>query len=417
MGPYSIEYMDELKRQEEVKRRLKEKMAANPSLNPNLPKNFISRKDKEGNEAQQKMVSTQSPSPGPSSKMQDGDMDVTASQEIDPRMRLREMLMTRNQNPDASMYLQQMGAARDANAMNQLGALMAQTSSKMGTLQGKRADVANFQPLIESIYNRDVGPIEDIKTLEAMQAPKPFQIKELEMGLRADESGEKRRMNAENMRINQEKLNLQLREQEERERANRAKEAIDREKGDKPIAEKPPSDAQAAAKQKADVAMSALPSVEEMELSGYRPGSRSVVAATLPKEMGNYILNEKDQLYRTYINVVVNQILRSETGAAASESEIRNMLATYAAQPGDKDSVIRAKQKLRRDYIDAMLGKAGPAAKDTKIPAMKESSAPSLQKPKFLYSQSRNKTKIVYPDGREKIVDGYVTEEPKDGGR
>lgn len=417
MGPYSIEYMDELKRQEEVKRRLKEKMAANPSLNPNLPKNFISKKDKEGNEAQQKMVSTQSPSPGPSSKMQDGDMDVTASQAIDPRTRLREMLMTRNQNPDASMYLQQMGAARDANAMNQLGALMAQTSSKMGTLQGKRADVANFQPLIESIYNRDVGPIEDIKTLEAMQAPKPLQIKELEMGLRADETVERRRMNEENMRINQEKLNLMLRQQEERERANRASEALGQTKLDRPKEEKPPTGTEAEAKMRADVTMKALPDVEKMETSGYRPGPNVLLADTLGKGAGNYALSAQDQLYRTNIDVIVDQILRADTGAAATADEIRRTLSKYAVQPGDKEGTIKAKQKLRRDYIDSLLGKAGSAAKGVALPPMTQSQAAPMQKPKFLYSQSRNKTKIVYPDGREKIVDGYVTEEPKDGGR
>jgi hypothetical protein len=62
--------------------------------------------------------------------------------------------------------LKRMGAARDANATNQFGALLAGTSSKMGTLQGKRADVADFQPLIRSIYDRDMGSVQDEMALE-----------------------------------------------------------------------------------------------------------------------------------------------------------------------------------------------------------------------------------------------------------
>jgi hypothetical protein len=88
--------------------------------------------------------------------------------EGDFRSKLYEYLKRKlnSQSLDADR-LNRMGDARDLNAVNQLGALLAGSASKMGTLQGKRSAVADFQPLIKSLYDRDMGQIRDEMALEA----------------------------------------------------------------------------------------------------------------------------------------------------------------------------------------------------------------------------------------------------------
>jgi len=95
-------------------------------------------------------------------------LNATQGDGEDFRSKLYEYLKRKlnSQALDADR-LDRMGNARDLNAVNQLGALLAGSASKMGTLQGKRSEVADFQPLIKSLYDRDMGQIRDQMALEA----------------------------------------------------------------------------------------------------------------------------------------------------------------------------------------------------------------------------------------------------------
>lgn len=233
----------DVQRRADLKKKLLERQKNNPALNPSLPKNFVSKKDKEAADAQNTMPNQTMQAPkggvGRTSKIKDvgmvptklpqavknpqgntfnlnlnfpepsamasdfadipaletptQDVSPTAPQmqdgrgyaqpisyrqapsetvsqgpqdtnePIDYRAKLYEYLKAKAAGrglQDQDM-LQRMGNARDYRAANQLGALFANSASMMGTLQGKRSDVGNFQPLIESIYDRDMGKVQD----------------------------------------------------------------------------------------------------------------------------------------------------------------------------------------------------------------------------------------------------------------
>ena len=87
--------------------------------------------------------------------------------EMDFRGKLYEYLKKKiSGDPMDADRLARMGRARDYAAANQFGASLADSASKMGTLEGKRSEVGNFQPLIDSIYQRDMGKVGDELALE-----------------------------------------------------------------------------------------------------------------------------------------------------------------------------------------------------------------------------------------------------------
>jgi hypothetical protein len=87
--------------------------------------------------------------------------------DLDFRSKLYEYLRKKiSGDPMDADRLSRMNKAREYAAANQFGASLADSASKMGTLQGKRSEVGNFQPLIESIYERDMGKIGDELALE-----------------------------------------------------------------------------------------------------------------------------------------------------------------------------------------------------------------------------------------------------------
>jgi hypothetical protein len=89
------------------------------------------------------------------------------SNDLDFRSKLYEYLRKKiSGDPMDADRLARMNKAREYAAANQFGASLADSASKMGTLQGKRSEVGNFQPLIESIYERDMGKIGDELALE-----------------------------------------------------------------------------------------------------------------------------------------------------------------------------------------------------------------------------------------------------------
>lgn len=96
-----------------------------------------------------------------------GSMPEQPQGDIDFRSKLYEYLRKKiSGDPMDADRLARMGQARDYAAANQFGASLADSASKMGTLQGKRSEVGNFQPLIDSIYQRDMGKVGDELALE-----------------------------------------------------------------------------------------------------------------------------------------------------------------------------------------------------------------------------------------------------------
>lgn len=89
----------------------------------------------------------------------------------DPRAMLYARLLDRARNRDMQDQesLKRMGEARDMSALYQLAPILNQASSKMGTLQGKRSDVADFQPFIKGLSERDMGPMMDEMNLRDEQ--------------------------------------------------------------------------------------------------------------------------------------------------------------------------------------------------------------------------------------------------------
>lgn len=81
----------------------------------------------------------------------------------DPRAMLYARLLDRARNREMQDQdtLQRMGQARDMSALYQLAPILNQSASKMGTLQGKRSDVTDFQPFIKALSARDMGPMTD----------------------------------------------------------------------------------------------------------------------------------------------------------------------------------------------------------------------------------------------------------------
>lgn len=196
-APYSPEFLDQ---REKLKQQLLERKRNNPALNDSLPKKFVSKKDKDGIPTTlptQTKVPVQVSNPGRDSKIKDDNLGPSSvsptveakpnpfyasspsssmpatgqqigtvqpqAQGEDPRTMLYARLMNQYRNRDLQDQdmLKRMGEARDMSALYQLAPILNQASSKMGTLQGKRADVADMQPFIKALSERDMGPMMD----------------------------------------------------------------------------------------------------------------------------------------------------------------------------------------------------------------------------------------------------------------
>ena len=437
----------------------------------------------------------------------------------DPRAMLYARLLDRARNREMQDQdtLQRMGQARDMNALYQLAPILNQSASKMGTLQGKRSDVTDFQPFIKSLSDRDMGPMMDemnlrdeqdkrllrqaeiasklAKTQKGPTAPKvlPYyrpatkdqpgeilmydsagnlipqqlppgyepnnpwatlpifqdasgrpvimqqnpvtgqtrqldlpndlklltqiknetaaQLKKIDQDIKVASEEQRNQLRREQARlsarmadIRDKELQLKIKAQAETERRNREREKIQKEKigsgGGSGKTGGTLTEGERKAGLQAGVALAALPDIEAMEAKGYRPGVSNILAEKMGR-LGNYTLSSDDQIYATNMRALADQILRSSTGAAATFQEIYNTLQTYAVQPGDTDKNVKVKNRLRRAYIDQMIGAAGRAGAGKELPAK-----PSGRVVKKQYSPSRNKTKLIYDDGREEIVDG-----------
>lgn len=377
---------------------------ANPGMDDSLPKNFTS-KDDLADPSISTMPSTTPVLPqGRDSRIYDQDMD--------PRAKLYNTLLNKNLDPISANpdYMQQVQQARENAARNQFGALMAQTTSKMGAIGGERADVANFQPLIQSVYNRDLGTVPDLKLLDQRRKIGHDDMKRIELEMKIRDQEQRARLAREKSDLAQKSFDLQSQSQEERRRANRAKEGLQRDKLEKEpsLKDEKPSSQQETAALQASVAVASLPELERMENEGYRPGARVMASSWLGQDAGNYVLDAKDQNYRTLTKAVIEQLLRASSGANAPENEIRSMMQTYATLPGDKNETIATKQKLRRVYIQGLIDKAGKAARGKGMPASQGARPKNLIRQQ--YNPKVNKTRKFYDDGTSVELDGNQTE-------
>lgn len=556
---------DMLDQKDKLRQTLLDKKRNNPSLNESLPKKFISKGDKDGiarNLPNQTKVQVQGSRPGRDSKIKDDNMGpssvsptvganpnpfyanetetpapsptampatgqpmgtVSPTPETqDPRMMLYSRLMDRARNRDMQDQesLKRMGEARDMNAAYQLAPIMAQASSKMGTLQGKRSDVVDYQPFIKGLSQRDMGPMTDEMnlrdeqdkrllrqaeiasklsrgqrgpsapkvlpyyrpatkdqpgeilmydqagnlipqrlppgyepnnpwaTLPAFQDPsgRPIimqqnpvtgqtrqlelpndlklltqikeetsaQLKKIDMDMKVASEAQRNELRREQARlsarlgeIREKEFGLREKSQREIERANREREKIQREKvggaGGTGKGGASLTEGERKAGLQAGVALAALPDIEAMEAKGYRPGVANILAEKMGR-LGNYTLSNDDQIYSTNMRALADQILRSSTGAAATFQEIFNTLQTYAVQPGDTPANVKVKNRLRRAYIDQMIGAAGRAGSGKELPPQPVKKGKKVVE-KY-HDRKNNKTKYIYDDGTPEVVDG-----------
>lgn len=99
------------------------------------------------------------------------------------------------------------------------------------------------------------------------------------------------------------------------------------------------------------------------------------------------------------------QYLRSESGAAIPESERGPYLSLYFPRRGDTPEVVANKQALREQKEKNYLLGAGKVGSDLakQLPDKKIEAKTPVKK---FHNEKANKTKIVYSDGSEEVVDG-----------
>lgn len=254
----------------------------------------------------------------------------------------------------------------------------------------------------------------DLKLLSQIKDETAAQLKKIDMDMKVASEEQRNQLRREQARlsarmgeIREKEYSLRLRAQQEAERRNREREKIQREKvGGAAGSGKGAgslTEGERKAGLQAGVALAALPDIEAMEAKGYRPGVANILAEKMGR-LGNYTLSSQDQIYATNMRALAEQILRSGTGAAATFQEVYNTLQTYAVQPGDTQENVKVKNKLRRAYIDQMIGAAGRAGTGKELPPQ-----PKKQNKKVVdkfYDRKNNKTKFVYDDGTSEVVDG-----------
>lgn len=207
MSPYSEEYL----------KTLEEKQAnRNPALNADLPKKFKSKES----EAKIAVDSPQSAG-GKQSKIYDFDDDMQ-----DPRNRLYSSLRVRQ--IDNSRINSQMNEANELRAMRELGSVLNQSASKMGTLQGKRSDAANFSRLDDALYARDTGPI--VNELKMREQDEAYELKRQALYQKMMDDARRASKDRMDMNYKQKSYDIDRERLEEMKRSNRAKEGLGSEK-------------------------------------------------------------------------------------------------------------------------------------------------------------------------------------------
>lgn len=207
MSPYSEEYLKKLEQQQ---------ANPNPALNPNLPKKFKSKEP-----VAETPVTPPPETVGKQSKIYDVDDNG-----MDPRARLYGSL--RNRQADNTRMMAQLNEAADLRAMRELGSVINQSASKMGTLQGKRSDVANFSRLDDALYARDTAPV--VNELQMRGQDENYELKRQALYQKMMDDQRRARKEQMDMDYKQKSYDIDRERLEETKRANLAKERIDTEK-------------------------------------------------------------------------------------------------------------------------------------------------------------------------------------------
>lgn len=106
---------------------------------------------------------------------------------------------------------------------------------------------------------------------------------------------------------------------------------------------------------------------EGMDMARLWSQAETGVAGTLA---GNMVASPRAQMARQAQNQWAEQMLRQQTGAAATEQEVQRTVKTYFPQPGDDKATVDLKRSMRANAMEAVGGAAGKAIKpvDMKSP-------------------------------------------------
>lgn len=104
----------------------------------------------------------------------------------------------------------------------------------------------------------------------------------------------------------------------------------------------------------AQISMNGLQNLVAMEAEGYN-------RAGMGEQIGGVFGQKNERLYDQAADEFIDGYLRAMTGAAATESEIRNYRQQWFPQFGDTEEVIAQKARGRLNAIQAMKSKAGRA--------------------------------------------------------
>jgi len=144
-------------------------------------------------------------------------------------------------------------------------------------------------------------------------------------------------------------------------------------------------------------------------------------------ELGAGLMSDEAKMTKQLEKEFIGSVLRPETGAAASDDEWAMYGAKYFPRAGDTPEQLARKALIRKQDIGTMrtiAGKGASAQPPSAMAAAPATTTPQAQgggtgtppvtgaigaqktEMKRQYSPSRNKTRIIYSDGSEEIIDG-----------
>jgi len=205
MSPYSEEYLKKIQQKAGM---------VDPANNPALPKKFKTK-----GSVEEAPVAPPTATLGKQSRIYDADDEMMA----DPRERLYGSL--RNRQADNARMMGQMNEAADLRAMRELGSVLNQSASKMGTLQGKRSDVTDFSRLDDALYARDTAPV--VNELQMRGQDENYELKRQALYQKMMDDQRRARKEQMDADFKRQGYDLDVQKLEESKRANRAKEGID----------------------------------------------------------------------------------------------------------------------------------------------------------------------------------------------
>lgn len=355
--------------------------------------------------------------------------DETGS-DLDPRVRKYFEAMVAQGGRRASPEFQgQLTGSRMADADASIGRAqlggMAEGLAKLGTLSGKSPDVKPLTTTLSGIdtaqRQRSAGMMADEDDAQKRQGMNAKVYEYLQS--RTDKTRENEA--ARQARTDQAKATLQASNERhqsdqdlKRELAGQSM-ALRRDmadaRADKP--EKEPSGDQFKAAGFARRLEAAEEDFEDLTKAGFNratPGQAIAGLPIFPEGMKSENTKRQDQAERNFVNAV----LRRESGAAISPAEFQSAELQYFPRIGDTPTNLEQKRRNREQKKVELIAEGGraydkvPLAARRNVPAVGGSgtaiAAPGGGKAikTRLFSPSRNKTKVVYTDGTEEVLDG-----------